>query len=80
MIQNESNLIEIDKLQPYIDEIRDVVHEVWLDEIRAVEQMLEFFDVVKSQVIKDYDEVYDNLGCGEMPSQYTSNEEDYFDV
>ena len=80
MIQNENNLIEIDKLQPYIDEIRDVVHEAWLDEIRGVEQMLEFLDVVKSQVIKDYDEAYDNLGWGEMPSQYTSDEEDDFDV
>ena len=30
--------------------------------------MLEFLDVVKSQVIKDYDEAYDNLGWGEMPN------------
>jgi hypothetical protein len=75
------------ELKNYIDQIRDVVFEAWNEGIRSEEEMIEFMDEIKKQVLDDYNDVYDNLGWFGRPSEYRpeseyddENEDEYEDV
>lgn len=68
--------MEIEKLQDHIDQVRDIIFEAWNEGIRGEDEMELFLEEVKRQVMKDYNEVYDNIVWSGIPSEYIEYEED----
>ena len=68
--------MEIEKLQVHIDQVRDSIFEAWNEGINGWDEMELFLEEVKSQVMKDYFDVYDNIVWTGTPSEYIDDEED----